>query len=119
MLSIRPYWPVVIGGIVVLAVATINSFVHTAEGWTVVVPYGLALSAAPVLAMINTAWLAHLRIARVTTATAIPRSGDGHGQGQGGWFGDPRGRSEAARRGWKTRRGADDHYFSRARRGHR
>lgn len=56
---IRAPWPAVLGGIVVLVLATLNSFVHTADGWTAVVPYGLALSVATVLAMIVTAWLAH------------------------------------------------------------
>jgi len=28
---------------------------------------------------------------------------DGRGRGRGGWFGDPRGHSEAARRGWQNR----------------
>jgi hypothetical protein len=27
----------------------------------------------------------------------------GGGRGQGGWFGDPRGHSEASRRGWRDR----------------
>lgn len=54
----RPSWLGVLVGIVVLVLATINSFVHTADGWTAVVPYGLALSIATVLAMILGAWLA-------------------------------------------------------------
>lgn len=28
---------------------------------------------------------------------------DGRGNGRGGWFGDPEGHSEAARRGWRNR----------------
>lgn len=55
----RPIWPAMLGGIVVLSLATVNSFVHTADGWTAVVPYGLLLSTATVLAMIITAWLAY------------------------------------------------------------
>jgi hypothetical protein len=31
-----------------------------------------------------------------------------YGRGQGGWFGDPRGHSEASRRGWEERREDDD-----------
>jgi uncharacterized membrane protein len=54
---IRPPWLAVLGGIVVLVLAAINNFVHTADGWTAVVPYGLTLSALTVLAMIVTAWL--------------------------------------------------------------
>jgi len=53
----RPSWPAVIGGIVVLALATLNSFIHAADGWTAVVPYGLMLSILTVLAMIVTGWL--------------------------------------------------------------
>lgn len=54
----RPSWLALLGGVVVLILATINSFVHTADGWTAVVPYGLALSIGTVLVMILTAWLA-------------------------------------------------------------
>ncbi|HLG47007.1 MAG TPA: hemerythrin domain-containing protein [Reyranella sp.] len=38
-----------------------------------------------------------------------------YGRGQGGWYGDPRGHSEASRRGWEERRHEDDdrhHYRS-------
>lgn len=34
------------------------------------------------------------------------RSGGGRDDGRGGWFGDPRGHSEAARRGWDDREGS-------------
>lgn len=54
----RPAWPAVLGSVIVLVLATVNSLVHTADGWTAVVPYGLTLSAATVLAMMITAWLA-------------------------------------------------------------
>lgn len=54
----RPSWLAVAAGVAVLLLATVNSFVHTAGGWTAVVPYGLTLSIATVLAMIVTAWLA-------------------------------------------------------------
>lgn len=53
----RMPWLVLIGSIVVLLLATVNSFVHTADGWTAVVPYGLVLSAVTVLAMIVTGCL--------------------------------------------------------------
>lgn len=46
-----------VGGIVVLVLAALNSFVHTADGWTAVMPYGLTLSVATVLAMLVTGWL--------------------------------------------------------------
>lgn len=51
-------WPAMLSGVVVLLLAAINNFVHTADGWTAVVPYGLLLSALTVLAMIGTAFLA-------------------------------------------------------------
>lgn len=55
--SRRAGWLAVLGGIVVLCLAAVNSFVHTADGWTAVVPYGLILSIATVLVMGVTAWL--------------------------------------------------------------
>jgi len=55
--KVRPPWPAVIGAVVVLLLATLNSFIHTADGWTAVVPYGLTLSILTVLAMIATGWL--------------------------------------------------------------
>lgn len=57
--GMRPSWPAVLAGIGVLVLAALNSFIHTADGWTAVVPMGLALSAVTVLAMIATAFLAH------------------------------------------------------------
>jgi uncharacterized membrane protein len=54
--KVRPSWPAIIMGVVVLVLAVINNFVHTADGWTAVVPSGLALSAATVVAMIAAAW---------------------------------------------------------------
>ncbi|TKT74369.1 DUF2231 domain-containing protein [Aquamicrobium sp. LC103] len=53
----RPVWLAVLGGVVVLCLAALNSFVHTADGWTAVVPYGLILSIVTVLVMIVTGWL--------------------------------------------------------------
>lgn len=50
-------WPHALGNVVVLLLALINSFVHGGDGWTAVVPYGLALSAVTVALMIVTAWL--------------------------------------------------------------
>lgn len=52
-----PSWPALLGGIVVLLAAALNSFIHTADGWTAVVPYGLAVSIVTVVAMLVTAWL--------------------------------------------------------------
>lgn len=54
---VRYAWSAVLGAIVVLLLAALNSFIHTADGWTAVVPYGLAVSILTVLAMIVTGWL--------------------------------------------------------------
>jgi uncharacterized membrane protein len=54
----RPRWSAVFAGFLVLLLAAINNFVHTADGWTAIVAYGLLLSIATVLMMIATAWLA-------------------------------------------------------------
>ena len=53
---VRPSWPAVLMGIVVFGLAVLNNLVHTADGWTAVVPWGLVLSAATVVAMLLTAW---------------------------------------------------------------
>lgn len=50
-------WPYVLGLVVVLALATLNNFVHASDGWVGVVPWGLTLSALTFLAVIVTAWL--------------------------------------------------------------
>ena len=57
---VRPSWLAFLAGIVVLLLATFNNLVHTVDGWTAVVPYGLMLSALTVLAMIVTGVLANL-----------------------------------------------------------
>jgi len=51
-------WPVVAGSLLVLAIALFNNLVHSRDAWTSVMPMGLALSAATVLVMLATAWLA-------------------------------------------------------------
>ena len=53
----RPAWPHAIGSIVVLALALLNSLVHAGDGWTAVVPWGLALSAVTVVVMMATCWI--------------------------------------------------------------
>lgn len=58
---ILPSWLAVASGVVVMLLATINSFVHTADGWTAVMPVGLALSILTLLAMIVTARLGYRR----------------------------------------------------------
>jgi uncharacterized membrane protein len=52
-----PAWPHVIGGVIVVVLAFLNSFVHAADGWTAVVPWGLTLSALTVVVMLATGWL--------------------------------------------------------------
>lgn len=48
----RPAWLAVLAAIVVLLLALANNFVHTADGWTAVMPMGLTLSALTVVAML-------------------------------------------------------------------
>lgn len=57
-------WAYLIGGVIVLLLAIVNSFAHAQDGWTGVVPYGLALSAATVLAIIVTAFWGRAMISR-------------------------------------------------------
>lgn len=49
------HWGHYVSGIAVLILATLNNFVHTEDGITAVVPYGLMLSVLTVLAMCATA----------------------------------------------------------------
>jgi uncharacterized membrane protein len=49
-------WAHAIGSVIVLTLAIVNSFVHAADGWTGVVPYGLMLSAVTVLVMVVSNW---------------------------------------------------------------
>jgi uncharacterized membrane protein len=52
-----PAWPHMIGNIIVLLLALLNSFVHTRDAWTSVVPLGLTLSLITVLILPVTGWL--------------------------------------------------------------
>ena len=52
-----PAWPHAIGNVIVMLLALLNSFVHARDGWTGVVPTGLALSFATVLLLLVTGWL--------------------------------------------------------------
>ena len=54
----RPVWPIVLGSLLVLVIGLLNNFVHSRDGWTSVMPAGLALSVVTVLIMLATAWLA-------------------------------------------------------------
>ncbi|QLF70250.1 DUF2231 domain-containing protein [Peteryoungia desertarenae] len=53
----RPGWSATIAFVGVLLLAILNSFIHAGDGWTAVVPYGLLVSAATIVAMILTVWL--------------------------------------------------------------
>jgi uncharacterized membrane protein len=55
--ALGPAWPHAIGNVVVLILATLNMLIHTRDGWTSVVPWGLALSAAVVLILLFTGWM--------------------------------------------------------------
>jgi uncharacterized membrane protein len=50
-------WAHAIGRIVVLILAFFNNLVHSADGWTAIMPWGLTLSALTVLVMLVMAWL--------------------------------------------------------------
>lgn len=52
-----PAWLHVIGTLLILGLAFVNSLVHAGDGWTAVVPYGLALSAITVALMIAMAFV--------------------------------------------------------------
>lgn len=49
-------WVYVLGLLIVLLLATWNSFVHARDGWPGVVPWGLTLSVVTFLVMVITAW---------------------------------------------------------------
>lgn len=50
-------WLHMIGTIVVLLLALLNSFIHSRDAWTSVVPTGLIVSALTLIAMLCTGWL--------------------------------------------------------------
>jgi len=54
--------PYAIASLAVLLLAFINSLVHSGDGWTAVVPWGLALSILTVLGMIACYWLAQGKV---------------------------------------------------------
>ncbi|WP_237065818.1 DUF2231 domain-containing protein [Loktanella sp. M215] len=55
--AISTAWVHAVGNICVLLLALLNSLVHAGDGWTAVVPWGLALSALTVAIMVFTGWL--------------------------------------------------------------
>jgi uncharacterized membrane protein len=57
-------WSHAIGSAIVLVLAIVNSFVHAADGWTGVVPYGLILSAVTVLIMVVSDWFGRALVFR-------------------------------------------------------
>jgi uncharacterized membrane protein len=50
-------WLYVAGSLLVFAIAVFNSFVHSRDAWTSVMPLGLALSAVTVVLMVVVALL--------------------------------------------------------------
>jgi uncharacterized membrane protein len=60
----RSAWPHAVGSVIVLVLAIVNSFVHAADGWTGVVPYGLILSAVTVLVMMVSDWFGRAMVFR-------------------------------------------------------
>jgi uncharacterized membrane protein len=63
--KVRPSWVAVGAGVLVLLLATLNSFIHTADGITAVVPYGILVSVLTVVAMVVTGWLARTEVRHV------------------------------------------------------
>src|ERR1700722_18180156 len=59
-----PTWPVVIGYIIALLLATLNMLVHTHDAWTSVMPWGLALSAVVVIILLVAGGFWHATRAR-------------------------------------------------------
>jgi uncharacterized membrane protein len=53
----EPAWPHAIGSLIALALAFFNSLVHAGDGWTAVVPWGLALSILTVIVLAVSDWL--------------------------------------------------------------
>lgn len=56
----RPHWPVVVLNALVLIAATVNAFLHAGDGWTAIVPWGIALSVLTCILMLASAVLSRL-----------------------------------------------------------
>ena len=69
----RSGWTIVLGSLLVLAIAFLNNLVHTRDAWTSVMPTGLALSVVTVLVMLATVWLSS-NVGR-RRGVAVPISG--------------------------------------------
>ena len=52
-----PVWPYVLGNILVLLLALLNTLIHTHDAWTSVMPWGLALSILTVILILATGWM--------------------------------------------------------------
>lgn len=68
-----PIWPVVIGYLVALLLATLNLFIHTRDAWTSVMPWGLVLSAVVVIILLvaGAVWRATRVSDEIVTAEVI------------------------------------------------
>lgn len=55
-------WAYGLGWAAVFVLAIVNSLYHAGDGWTAIVPTGLTLSAATVLAMLATVWAGGERV---------------------------------------------------------
>jgi len=64
-------WPHALGAIVVLALAVLNTMVHSRDAWTSVVPLGLILSAATVAVLLVTGWLGWTLAQRTAVAEVV------------------------------------------------
>jgi uncharacterized membrane protein len=53
----RPLWSVIVVNSMVLAAAFLNSLLHAGDGWTYIVPWGIAVSVATCLLMLASAAL--------------------------------------------------------------
>jgi len=66
-LARRPTWMYAIGNIGALVLGAFDMLMHTRDAWTAVVPGGLVLSAATVLVLLVTAWMAPESLYRAGT----------------------------------------------------
>jgi uncharacterized membrane protein len=55
--ALAPAWIHMVGNTIVLILALFNSFVHSRDAWTSVVPTGLILSAVTVVVLVCTGWI--------------------------------------------------------------
>lgn len=50
--TLRARWPWILGVLIALALAIVNSLIHAGDGWRAVVPWGLTLSVVTVLVLL-------------------------------------------------------------------